>query len=84
VIVPSAISTILLKDRHIVLLPAPVLPTTPIFSPGFTSKVKFFSTTSVVGRYLRFTLSKYIDPYSGQSYLSSKKFLLSSTASVFS
>jgi hypothetical protein len=33
-ILPSTISTILLNDKQIVLFPAPVLPTTPIFSPG--------------------------------------------------
>ena len=54
-IVPLAISTILLKDKQIVLFPAPVRPTTPTFSPFFTSKVRFFKITSVLGLYFRFT-----------------------------
>ena len=54
-ICPPAISTILLSERHIVLLPAPVLPTTPIFSLGFTSKVRLFRTISVFGLYLKTT-----------------------------
>jgi len=49
------ISTILLRDKQIVLFPAPVLPTTPIFSPGLASKVKLFNTISVPGLYLRTT-----------------------------
>ena len=35
--------------KAIVLLPAPVLPTIPIFSPPFTSKFRPFKTISVSG-----------------------------------
>ena len=64
-IAPSMMSTILLSDRQIVLLPAPVLPTTPIFSPGYTSKESSFKTISVSGLYLRITLLNWILPFSG-------------------
>ena len=52
---PEKSSIILLKDKQIVLLPAPVRPTTPIFSPDLTSNVRSLSTFSVLGRYFRVT-----------------------------
>ena len=54
-ILPLIISTILLNERQIVLFPAPVRPTIPIFSPGFTSKVNPLKTVSVVGLYFKWT-----------------------------
>ena len=66
---PSIISMILDKDRQIVLLPAPVLPTIPIFSPGLTSNVKFFRTTSVLGLYFKNTFLNSTFPLSGHSGL---------------
>ena len=54
-ICPSTISTILLNDKQMVLLPAPVLPTTPIFSPLLIEKERFLRTVSVFGLYLRLT-----------------------------
>jgi hypothetical protein len=62
-ILPSNISTILGKERQIVLLPEPVLPTIPIFSFGLISNERFLRTTSVVGLYFRDTFSKIIFPY---------------------
>jgi hypothetical protein len=52
-ILPLKISTIRLKAKLIVLFPAPVLPTIPIFSPAFVVKVKPFNTVSVSGRYFK-------------------------------
>lgn len=46
---PYSISTILLRAKLIVLLPAPVLPTIPIFLPGSMLKSKPFRTSSVFG-----------------------------------
>jgi len=63
---PSAISTILLKLKQIVDLPAPVLPTTPIFSPGLAWKVNLSRTTSVVGLYFKTTSENLISPLEGQ------------------
>lgn len=54
-ICPLKISTILLKHKQIVLFPAPVLPTTPIFSPYLIENVKSFSTISVEGLYFKLT-----------------------------
>jgi hypothetical protein len=68
---PEYNSTILLNERQIVLLPAPVLPTTPIFSPDLTSKVRSLSTFSVLGLYLSVTSLNLIEPSSGHSCLSS-------------
>ena len=51
-IFPVKGSKILNKHKHIVLLPEPVLPTTPIFSFDWISIFKFFKTISVFGRYL--------------------------------
>ena len=75
---PSIISMILDKDRQIVLFPAPVLPTIPIFSPDLTSNVKSFRTTSVFGRYYKNTLRNSTLPSSGQSGLSLSNFESSS------
>ena len=61
----------------IVLFPAPVLPTTPIFYPFSTLKDNLFKTISVFGLYLRLTSLKAIFPSSGQSGLSLSKFELS-------
>jgi hypothetical protein len=54
-IYPLKISTILLRHKQIVLFPAPVLPTTPIFSPYFIENVKSLRTISVEGLYLKLT-----------------------------
>lgn len=81
---PPAISTILLIDKQIVLLPAPVLPTTPIFSPAFTSKDKFLRTISVFGRYFKVTSSKTTFPFSGHYGLEGRNLPLEGAASVFS
>lgn len=51
-IYPENISTIRLIAKDKVLLPAPVRPTTPIFSPAFTSNDKLSKTISVSGLYL--------------------------------
>ena len=67
IIWPSIISTMRLKERQIVLLPAPVRPTTPILSPASARKVRSFKTSSVLGRYLRKTFLNSIAPYVGQS-----------------
>jgi len=66
IIYPWKISTIRVIAKEIVLLPAPVLPTIPIFSPEFTLKVKPFKTISVSGRYLKKTSLNSISPFSGQ------------------
>ena len=63
---PSSISTILPIARQIVLFPAPVRPTTPIFSPGYISKDKLLSTISVVGLYRKTTFWKTTLPSVGQ------------------
>lgn len=55
IIDPSNISTILLIAKDIVLFPAPVLPTTPIFYPFSTLKVNLFKTVSVLGLYFKLT-----------------------------
>ena len=52
-ILPLKISTIRLKAKLIVLFPAPVLPTTPIFSPALVLNVKPLKTVSVSGRYFK-------------------------------
>ena len=49
-ILPSKISTILDIDKQIVLFPAPVLPTIPIFSPGLTLNDNFLSTVWIIFR----------------------------------
>jgi len=72
-IYPSKISTIRDIERQIVDLPAPVLPTTPIFSPMETLKDSLSSTTSVVGLYFNETLSNSILPCSGHYGLSFRK-----------
>ena len=50
---PELGSKIRLRQRQIVLLPAPVLPTIPILCPFSTSKVRFLRTSGVSGLYLR-------------------------------
>lgn len=62
---PENISTILEIERLIVLLPAPVLPTIPTFSPGCNLKERLSRTISVVGLYLNDTFSNSIYPCSG-------------------
>jgi len=52
--------------KQIVLLPAPVLPTTPIFSPFFIEKLKLSKTVSVVGLYFKLTWLNCTSPFSGQ------------------
>ena len=66
IILPFDGSRILLKQRQIVLLPAPVLPTIPILSPLLTLKVRFLRTNGVSGLYLRLRSLKAIYPCSGQ------------------
>lgn len=78
---PEYNSTILLNERQIVLLPAPVLPTTPIFSPDLTSKLRSLSTFSVLGLYLSVTSLNLIEPSSGHSCLSSISSKLPSSVS---
>ena len=65
-ICPEYASTIRHRARHIVLLPAPVLPTIPTFSPAFTSNVKSFRTSSVSGQYLRWKFLNSTVPIYGQ------------------
>jgi len=67
-ILPAVSSMILVKARVIVLFPAPVLPTTPIFSPPFISKVSFLRTSSVVGLYFSTTSENLIPPLLGQAF----------------
>lgn len=50
VILPSFSSESLNKACKIVLLPAPVRPTTPTFMPGCTVKLKFFIAGGRFGR----------------------------------
>ena len=65
-ILPSESSSIRERARLIELLPAPVLPTMPIFSPAPTVKLKPLRTVSVFSLYLAVTLSNFISPLSGQ------------------
>ena len=53
--------------------PAPVLPTTPIFSPYWTLKESLFKTISVSGLYLKDTPANSILPYSGQAERPAKR-----------
>lgn len=57
-ILPDSISMMRDKARHKVLLPDPVLPTMPIFSPGWTSKLNFWRTSSQSFLYLSSTSLK--------------------------
>ena len=50
-ILPPDDSTILHKERHMEDFPAPVQPTTPIFSYGFILNEREFSTVSVLDLY---------------------------------
>mmetsp|Transcript_37012 Transcript_37012/g.36614 ORF Transcript_37012/g.36614 Transcript_37012/m.36614 type:complete len:227 (-) Transcript_37012:3136-3816(-) len=50
---PLSASMILQRAKHKVLLPAPVLPTIPTFSPALMLRLIFLRTTSVSSRYLR-------------------------------
>ena len=82
---PFCNSTILLNARQMVLLPAPDLPTTPIFSPLFTLKLRLFRTVSVSGRYYRETFLNSNTPFSGHLGLSIKTLeFLSCSSSTFS
>ncbi len=47
--------------------PAPVRPTTPTLSPGFTLNDISFKTSSKPSRYRVLYLSKLISPFCGQS-----------------
>ena len=62
---PPTISTIRLRLRQMVDLPAPVLPTTPTFSPGRALKVSWSRTTSVVGLYFKTTSLNSTSPLCG-------------------
>ena len=64
-IYPPTISTILLSDKHIVLLPAPVRPTTPTLCPASALKLRSSSTTCVSGLYYRVTSTNSIAPCVG-------------------
>jgi len=64
-ILPEQSSTILDIERHMVDFPAPVRPTTPTLVPGSTTKLRFLSTSSVVGRYLKEALKNSIWPTDG-------------------
>lgn len=64
-IFPLSFSTILVKALHKVLLPAPVLPTIPIFSPALILKVHFLRTRSVSSLYLRCKFLTLISPFFG-------------------
>lgn len=67
-ILPPHSSIILVKASVIVLFPAPVLPTTPIFSPPLISKESYLRTSSVVGLYLSWTSVNLIAPWHGQAF----------------
>lgn len=67
-ILPPQSSIILVKARVMVLLPAPVLPTTPIFSPPLISIESSLRTFSVVGLYLSSTSENLIAPLLGQAF----------------
>ena len=64
---PTSNPIILDNANDIVDFPAPVLPTTPIFSPGLISKDKPFKTKSAPGLYLKYTSLKSSFPYYGHS-----------------
>ena len=70
-IVPDSISNILNRLKMIVDFPAPVLPTTPIFSFGLIFIFKFLRTCGSSARYLANTFLYSISPEIGQSYNSS-------------
>ena len=80
---PSKISTILQIAYEIVLFPAPVLPTIPIFIPFSTLKEIFFNTISVFVLYLKLTFLNSILPNSGQLGLLSIKDEALSRGKVF-
>lgn len=69
-IFPPQSSTILERERQIVDLPAPVLPTTPTLVPGLTTKLRFLRTISVLGLYLRLALINSTCPYRGHFFVS--------------
>ena len=66
-IAPESASMILHKASTIVDLPAPVLPTTPIFWVGWIVKLRFFNTRSVLFQYLALNCANWIHPLLGQS-----------------
>lgn len=80
-IYPYSISIKRLIARHSVLLPAPVLPITPNFSPGLSLKLSLLSTVSQSGLYLSTTSLNSISPLAGHWALLS---LLYSIALAFS
>ena len=61
-ILPPHPSMILQSARQSVDFPAPVHPTTPIFSPGFIFKLSPQRTSSVSSRYLAQKFSNSISP----------------------
>ena len=81
---PPANSTNLDRAMLTVDLPAPVLPTIPIFSPLFTSKESFFRTSSIFGRYRNSTSLEAMVPRDGQSELSMSCLRSTSFSSSFS
>ena len=72
---PLNISIIREIDKQIVLLPAPVRPTTPIFSPGRSLNVNLSKTISVLDLYRKETFWNFKSPFSGQLGLLSNKFV---------
>ena len=54
--------------KHIVDLPAPVLPTIPTFIPGSTVKLKSLRTISVFGLYLNDALQNSTCPLYGHFF----------------
>jgi hypothetical protein len=65
-IFPVSASSILNKHKAKLLFPAPVLPTTPTFSPALTSNVIFFKDGSSSGRYFAENSTNFMFPFSGQ------------------
>ena len=67
-IFPDSISIILVRAKLIVLLPAPVRPTTPIFYPPSTLKLSCLNTKSTFGRYLNSTSLNDMAPFIGHFF----------------
>ncbi len=63
---PSSASIMRNKESVNELFPAPVRPTTPIFSCGLISRVMFFKTKSSPGRYRAEKFSNETAPWEGQ------------------
>lgn len=62
-IMPLDASRIRKRPSIMVLLPLPVRPTIPIFSPGWIVKLRCFKTSSLSGLYLRQKDLKTISPF---------------------